>query len=63
MRRLLLSLALLFAALGAQPAPPEKPYGRRAEVREFIREMVGRHGFVEKELAYLFARARREPAI
>ena len=29
----------------------------------FIREMVERHGFVERELKFLFSRARREPAI
>ena len=30
---------------------------------EFVGEMVRKHGFVEKELRFLFARARREPAI
>ena len=32
-------------------------------MQAFIRELVERHGFVERELAFLFARARREPAI
>ena len=39
------------------------PYGKREDVREFVHEMVARHGFVERELNFLFARARREPAI
>jgi len=32
-------------------------------VRAFVHEMVARHGFVEKELLYLFSRARREAAV
>jgi membrane-bound lytic murein transglycosylase B len=44
-------------------APATKPYGKRADVHAFVREMVERHGFVERELAFLFSRARREPAI
>ena len=51
-------------ARAAPPAPPAtKPYGKRADVHAFVREMVERHGFVERELAFLFSRARREPAI
>ncbi len=53
-------------ALGAAPAAAQKPataYGAREDVQAFVRDMVARHGFVEKELAYLFSRARREPAI
>jgi membrane-bound lytic murein transglycosylase B len=53
--------ALLCAA--AQAAPPQKPYANRDDVRGFILQMVERHAFVERELAFLFARARREPAI
>ena len=56
-------LALLLCAPEALPAPPDRPYGKRAEVDEFIRDMVRKHGFVEKELKYLFARARREAPI
>jgi len=65
MKRLLLA-ALLFlsAALPALSAPPaQTPYGKRDDVDGFIREMAERHGFVERELKYLFSRARREPAI
>jgi len=54
----LLSLAATHSASEAQA-----PYGKREEVRGFIRDLVARHGFVERELAFLFARARREPAI
>jgi membrane-bound lytic murein transglycosylase B len=40
-----------------------KPYANREDVRQFVREMVERHGFVEQELAFLFSRTRREPQI
>jgi membrane-bound lytic murein transglycosylase B len=49
------------AARSAPPSP--KPYGKREDVSVFVRDMVARHGFVEPELAFLFSRARREPAI
>jgi membrane-bound lytic murein transglycosylase B len=58
--------ALLFAsaALPALAAPPKQtPYGKRDDVHAFVRDMVERHGFVERELKFLFARAHREPAI
>jgi len=38
-------------------------YAERTEVRQFIDEMVDRHGFVKKELRTLFSRARFQPAI
>ena len=62
---LLLSALLLAGAAWAKPPRPkaQMPYGNREDVREFIREMVDRHGFVERELVFLFGRARREPAI
>jgi membrane-bound lytic murein transglycosylase B len=47
----------------AQAAPSKETYARRDDVRAFIREMVEKHAFVEKELTFLFARTRREPAI
>ncbi len=61
----LASLLISFAALSAPPAAslPSKPYGKREDVHDFIRQMAERHGFVEQELKFLFARARREPAI
>ncbi len=54
-------IALLGAAQAAPPA--HKPYGKREDVQDFIRRMVEQHTFVEPELLFLFARARREPAI
>jgi membrane-bound lytic murein transglycosylase B len=68
MRRLLaFGLAALLAHSAAHSAPPEPKgkhaFGKRGDVRDFVREMVARHAFVESELAYLFSRARREPAI
>ena len=59
MRRLLL-LCLLGLAGGA-PAAKEPPlsYAGRPEVRAFVQEMVQKHGFVERELDYIFSRARR----
>jgi membrane-bound lytic murein transglycosylase B len=58
---------LFFAALAfsfaTQAAEPKSPYAKRDDVHAFVREMVDKHGFVEKELLYLFGRARREPAI
>jgi membrane-bound lytic murein transglycosylase B len=63
--RTLLALLTVFALLGAAWAKPpaqEKAgptYGKRPEVRAFIREMVKAHGFVEQELARLFSRTHR----
>jgi membrane-bound lytic murein transglycosylase B len=57
---ILLALALSFGALGAER---KATYGNRDDVRAFVREMVDKHGFVEKELLFLFGRAKREPAI
>jgi membrane-bound lytic murein transglycosylase B len=59
-----LLLAAFLSSAAAQSAPPsQRPYGNRDDVREFIRQMAERHGFVEQELKFLFARARREGAI
>jgi membrane-bound lytic murein transglycosylase B len=64
MKRIFFFLAVLFLASAAQSAPPSQtPYGKRDDVHGFIRGMVERHGFVERELKFLFSRARREPAI
>lgn len=62
---IVLSALLLAGVADAKPprAKPQTPYANREDVRDFIREMVERHGFVERELAFLFSRARREPAI
>ena len=65
MKRLFfLLLSALLLVPESQSAPPaQKPYGKREDVREFIRQMAARHGFVEHELQFLFSRARREAAI
>ncbi|MGH8673666.1 MAG: lytic murein transglycosylase B [Burkholderiales bacterium] len=59
MRTLFCLWALLFSAGSAAAKEPSAPYAGRPEVRAFMQEMVQRHGFVERELAYIFARARR----
>jgi len=65
MRVSFLLLALFLLNAESWPAPPaQSTYGKdRADVQEFIRQMVARHAFVERELTFLFSRARREPAI
>jgi membrane-bound lytic murein transglycosylase B len=64
MKRLCLFLPALLLASALEAAPPSPtPYGRRGDVQGFIREMVERNGFVERELKFLFSRTRREPAI
>jgi membrane-bound lytic murein transglycosylase B len=65
---LLFLLCTVFLTAEAQAAPPaasssSKPYAKRADVQDFIRQMVVQHAFVEDELTFLFSRARREPAI
>jgi membrane-bound lytic murein transglycosylase B len=61
MKRLL--VALLFSVLPAVAAPPAPSYAKRPEVKAFIRDMVQRHGFVERELVYLFSRVKREDPV
>src|SRR5205807_192046 len=38
-------------------------YAERPEVRAFVRELVERHGFVERELLAVFARAQRSESV
>jgi len=57
---LLLGLMLCVAAFAAGAATP---YAERDDVRQFIAEMVDRHGFVKNELRTLFRMARFQPAI
>jgi membrane-bound lytic murein transglycosylase B len=63
----LLKLPKLFALLAwlliAGSVSAQASYAERDDVAGFIRKMVEQHGFVEKELKFLFSRARREPAI
>ena len=69
MNRVLLVVIAIFALVPAAWAQtsrdkPPQSYAKRAEVRAFIREMVEEHGFVERELSYLFSRAHRmEPIL
>jgi len=64
MKRVFLPLfVFLFTGQTYSAPPSQTPYGKREDVRAFTREMVERHGFIESELGFLFARARREPAI
>src|SRR5262249_36233176 len=64
MKRLFLLLLLSAAsAVAAPPAPPAPSYAKRPEVKAFIRDMVQRHGFVERELVYLFSRVKREDPV
>jgi membrane-bound lytic murein transglycosylase B len=56
-------LALLACLLVWGGANAQTSFDKREEVQGFIRQMVEKHGFVEKELNHLFSRARREPAI
>lgn len=67
MRALRVALALLaLVAAGAVGAPSGANagnYGRRAEVHQFIAEMVERHGFAARELRKLFSQARYQAAI
>jgi membrane-bound lytic murein transglycosylase B len=52
MKLLLLLVALL-------PMPAAASYAEHPEAQEFINSMVKRHGFVEKELKRVFAKAQR----
>ena len=62
MKRILVLFSAFLIISGAHGAP-QTPYGKREDVRRFIREVVERHGFIEHELKFLFSRARRESAI
>jgi membrane-bound lytic murein transglycosylase B len=53
------ALVLLLALAAPSLAQAPGAYGERAEVKAFIRGLVERHGFVEDELAKVFARVYR----
>ena len=68
--RLLALAALLAVTASLQAAPDRIPasgtpgrYLKRTEVREFIAQMVERHGFVRRELETLFRKAAFQPDI
>lgn len=50
---------LLFFSATAQAKDSASPYAARPDVRAFVQEMAQKHGFVERELAQVFSRARR----
>lgn len=64
---LLLACAVALPAAAQPQAAPREPapahYANRPDVNEFIREMVGRHGFAERELKTVFRRTTRQPEI
>lgn len=62
MRRAI-AIGILLACGSAAQAAASAPFVSRPEVRAFIQEMVERHRFVQRELEYVFSRARRERAI
>ncbi len=59
MRIALFAFLLALASGAAAAKEPSPPYSGRPEVRAFVQDMVQKHGFVERELDYIFARARR----
>ncbi len=58
---LCLLLGLLLGATAAQAGSVN--YAQRDDVRQFITEMVDRHGFAGRELRRLFSRVHHQPAI
>jgi membrane-bound lytic murein transglycosylase B len=59
MRIALFACALALASSGAGAKEAPLSYAGRPEVRAFVQDMVQKHGFVERELDYIFARTRR----
>ena len=59
MKIALFACVLALATGAAAAKDPPQPFAGRPEVRAFVQEMVQKHGFVERELDYIFARARR----
>ena len=45
---------VVFLALISPAAAQQPRYAERPEVRAFVRELVERHGFVERELLAMF---------
>ena len=62
-RLLTVLLAFALSSSIAVTADAAAQYAEREDVREFIAEMVHRHGFVRKELRTLFSQARFQPTI
>ena len=49
--------------IGAATAADSPRYPHRREVKEFIAEMVKKHGFTRRELNRVFDKAQFQPAI
>ncbi len=58
-----LVLASLFALHAGLAWAQPSSYQKRKEVKEFVAEMVKRHGFKQKELTRVFAQAQYQPTI
>ena len=63
MKALRLTLCLALGLLAGSAGAAGGNYAQRAEVRQFIAEMVEKHGFVKRELVRLFRDTRFQPAI
>jgi membrane-bound lytic murein transglycosylase B len=59
-RHIVLAALLALQGLALAQVPP---YQNRKEVKEFVAEMVNKHGFTRKELTRVFAEAQYQPAI
>jgi membrane-bound lytic murein transglycosylase B len=62
-RLLTVLLAFALSSSISVTADAAAQYAEREDVRQFIAEMVHRHGFVRKELRTLFSQARFQPTI
>jgi membrane-bound lytic murein transglycosylase B len=62
-RRLFVILPLAFALALPATSAAATAYNKRQEVRQFIAEMIEKHGFVRSELQLLFSRARYQPEV
>ena len=58
-----IALAVLFALHAGLACAGSSSYQNRKDVREFVAEMVKKHGFNRKELSRVFAQAQYQPAI
>ena len=57
------ALAAILFGVACSAATASPGLSERAEVQAFIADMVGRHGFVRKELDTLFRRVRLDPDV
>jgi membrane-bound lytic murein transglycosylase B len=62
-RRLFVIVPLAFALTLPATSAAATAYNKRQEVRQFIAEMIEKHGFVRSELQLLFSRARYQPEV